>query len=76
MAALRIGGCLIRKRRRDCRMTQQEVSDRCERLGVNISTTLLSMYENNVKVCNNFRTLKAISIILDCHIDDLYESFY
>lgn len=73
--ALRIGGCLIRKLRRERRLTQQDVADRCELLGVSISTTLLSMYENNVKTCNNYRTLLAISIVLRCNIDDLYESF-
>lgn len=72
--ALQVGRCQLRKLRKARNMSQIEVKEAMHEIGVPISTTLISQYERNEKICNNILTLKGLAKVLDCSIDDIYET--
>ncbi|KKC49558.1 hypothetical protein VE23_25000 [Paenibacillus sp. D9] len=71
--ALRIGRCLLRELRKAKKLSQVELAKRVRDLGVDLSDTTVSEFERNERICTNILTLKGISRVLGCHIDDLYE---
>ncbi|MDO6451889.1 helix-turn-helix transcriptional regulator [Oceanobacillus profundus] len=65
--AYKVGRCLLRKKLKDVGMTQLQLANR---LGV--SEQQINKYVNNRQKMS-LQVAKNIAVILNCHIDDLYE---
>ncbi|CAI6024073.1 hypothetical protein PAECIP112173_00367 [Paenibacillus sp. JJ-100] len=71
--ALTFGKCLLRDCRIRANVTQVELSERLQKeLGLSVSTTLLSLYENDKRPIPAL-TMRGICIILGCSETDIYE---
>lgn len=62
-----VGKCLLHKRLREARMTQQELADK-----IGMKRQQVSDYANNRKVMSA-KTMKVISHAIGCSMEDLYE---
>lgn len=65
--ALRAGRCLLRQRMREAEIRPSELADR-----VNLSRYMISHFAAGRKKMN-LNQAKAISDVLNCSIEDLYE---
>lgn len=70
--ALTYGKCLLRYRRKEARITQAQLSDRLARLGLEVSTVMISQYENDHRKMNPV-VMRGVCIVLGCQEADLYE---
>ncbi|MGG4504060.1 helix-turn-helix domain-containing protein [Paenibacillus polymyxa] len=70
--ALTYGKCLLRYRRREAGITQAQLSDRLARLGLEVSTVMISQFENDHRKMNPV-VMRGICIVLGCHEANLYE---
>ncbi|WP_438286754.1 helix-turn-helix transcriptional regulator [Paenibacillus hubeiensis] len=71
--ALTFGKCLLRDVRIKAGYTQEELSEALlEDCGLKVSTTLLSLYENDKRTMPAL-TMRGICIILGCSETDIYE---
>ncbi|TLS37775.1 helix-turn-helix domain-containing protein [Pseudalkalibacillus caeni] len=66
--AYKVGRCLLRKRLREVKMTQMELS-----LKTGIPLQQISDYVNHRRKSMSLNTAKTIATELSCNIDDLYE---
>lgn len=62
-----VGKCLLKDRLKDAKMTQAELARKIKKKPQRISD-----YANNVRSMSP-ETMKAVAIVLKCHMDDLYE---
>jgi DNA-binding XRE family transcriptional regulator len=65
--AYKVGRCLLRERLNDCRMTQNELAYRMGITAQQINKYVLNKQRMSLQVAKN------IAVILNCHIDDLYD---
>ncbi|MGG1618263.1 helix-turn-helix domain-containing protein [Paenibacillus sp. NRS-1781] len=70
--ALTFGKCLLRYRRLEAGITQAQLSDRLSRLGLDVSTVMISQYENDHRKMNPV-VMRGMCIVLCCQEVDLYE---
>jgi len=71
--ALTFGKCLLRDLRLRAGLTQEDLSERLRtKLGLTVSPTLLSLYENGKRPMPALN-MRGICIILGCTEADLYE---
>lgn len=71
--ALNFGKCLLRDCRTRANVTQTDLSERLQKeLGLSLSTTLLSLYENDKRTMPSL-TMRGICIILGCSETNIYE---
>src|SRR5699024_2623946 len=65
--AYKVGRCLLRYRLQDSNMTQQELADAMSISVQQINKYVLNKQRMSIEVARN------IAVILNCHIEDLYE---
>lgn len=71
--ALTFGKCLLREQRVRAGLTQEQLSESLRTvLGLSVSPTLLSQYENDKKTMPAL-TMRGVCIILGCREADIYE---
>lgn len=70
--ALTFGKCLLRDYRLRAGLTQEQLSERLSELGLSVSPTLLSLYENDKRPMPAL-TMRGVCIILGCSEAEIYE---
>jgi transcriptional regulator with XRE-family HTH domain len=64
---MKVGRCLLQKRLKDAKMTQQQLAEK-----TGISKQKISDYANN-RIIMSLPTAKNIADAIGCFIDELYE---